>query len=317
MMDENALSQLSPEQTAALTDELKAVYSLLSPADQSFFASAFKPADLPVALARKGEILKRNQVQREKMEKLTADFAENAAAHPPVDDKAENVLGAVAGVLGVGAAAMIVATDNSAHYRGVRPQDLVEPLRAEFNGGRTTTSFSGRPEALTGTVALLSGSGAVPAMTIGLNTVEDGLEIKVNDLTTQGLLETVKDGGMKLLGVAQAGLDLITHTRQGRLSPNDQAEVVDHGSGLAETAGTLKLKERAWKVIRAAAESIEAGYLSRLEQEREARALLEKAWDNTYACPTCGVTFGDGDKQCRVCGAARPEPPVRPDPRKN
>ncbi len=314
-MDDTALTKLSPEQLAALNDELKAVYSLLAPADQDFYAQTFKPADLPLALGRKGEILKRNQAQREKMEKLVADFAASSAAHPPVDDKAENVLGAVAGVLGVGAAAAIVATDNTAHYRGVRPQDLVEPLRAEFNGGKTTTSFTGRPEALTGTIALLSGSGSVPAMTINLTVVDDGLEIKVNDLTAQGLLETVKDGGMKLLGAAQAGLNLITHTRQGNLSPNDLANIVDRGSGLAETAGTLKLKERAWKVIRAAAESIEAGYLSRLDQEREAQAALEKAWDSFYACPTCGVTFGEGDQECRVCGSARPASPVKPDPR--
>lgn len=315
-MDENALTQLSPEQMAALSDELKAVYSLLGPADQDFYARTFKPADLPVALGRKGEILKRNQALREKMEKLTATFAQEAAAHPPVDDKGEKVLGAVAGVLGVGAAAVMVATDNTAHYRGVRPQDLVEPLRAEFSGGKTSASFSGRPEAMTGTIALLSGSGTVPAMTINLNMVEDGLEIKVNDLTTQGLLETVKDGGMKLLGAAQAGLNLINRSRQGQLSPDDLARMVERGSGLAETAGTLKLKERAWKVIRGAAESIEAGYLSQLEQERTARALLEKAWDATVACPTCGVAFGDGDQQCRVCGGARPEPPARPDPRK-
>ena len=63
-MDENALSKLSPEQAAALSDELKAVYSMLGPADQAFFAKTFTPADLPTVLARKAEILKRSEAQR-------------------------------------------------------------------------------------------------------------------------------------------------------------------------------------------------------------------------------------------------------------
>ena len=316
-MDENALAKLSPDQAAALSDELKAVYSMLSPADQAFFAKNFTPADLPTVLTRKAEILKRSEASRARMEEIQTAMAQAEAAHPPVNDNAENVLGAVGAVLGVGAAAAIVATDNSAHYRGVRPQDLVEPLRAEFSGGRTVFSAAGRPEALVGTISLYASGGAVPAMTINLNTVEDGLEIKVNDLTSQGLLETVKEGGMKLLGAAGAGLNLLNHVRQGNLSPNDLGQVLDQGAGLAESAGALKLKERAWKVIRSSAEAVEAGYLSQLAQEREARALLEKAWDNYYNCPTCGVAFGEADKECRVCGTAHPEAPARPDPRKN
>lgn len=315
-MDDNALSKLSPEQAAALNDELKAVYSMLSPADQDFFAKTFKPADLPNVLTRKSEIIKRSQSERERIEKLKASFAQAQEAHPPVDDGAENVMGAVAGVLGVGAAAAIVATDNTAHYRGVKPTDLLESLRAEFNGGKTAFSASGRKEAITATIALVSGQQPTPALTINLNTHEDGIEIKVNDLTSQGLLETVKEGGKKLLGVAKAGLNLYNRTRRGGFNPDDIGSIIDSGTGLAEATGTLKLKERAWKVIRTASESIEAGYLAQLEQEREARALLEKAWDNYYNCPTCGVAFGEADRQCRVCGTGHPEAPVRPDPRK-
>ena len=315
-MDDNALSKLSPDQAAALNDELKAVYSMLSPADQDFFAQSFKPADLPTVLARKAEILKRSQSERERMEKLQASFAQAREAHPPVDDGAENALGAVAGVLGIGAAAAIVATDNTAHYRGVKPTDLLEALRAEFNGGKTDFTASGRKEAITATIGLLSGEQPVPALTINLNTHEDGIEIKVNDLTSQGFLETVKEGGKKLLGVAQAGLNLYNRSRRGGFNPADIGSIIDSGAGLAEAAGTLKIKERAWKVIRSASESIEAGYLAQLEQEREARALLEKAWDNYYNCPTCGVAFGEADKQCRVCGTGHPEAPARPDPRK-
>jgi len=244
-----------------------------------------------------------------------ASLREGAAAHPPVEDKAEGALTALAaGALGVGAA---VASDNTARYRGVQPADLVAPLQAEFNGRGSAISFSGRPEALTGTVELLSASGAVPALTINLTAAADGTEVKVNDLTTRGLLETVKEGGRKLLGAAGAGLDLL---RGGTRSPGEAFErasqALSQGADLAETAGNLKLKERAWKAIKQAAENIETGYQARLEQERLARTALEQAWDRHTSCPTCGVAFGDGDQECRVCGTARPEAPARPDPRR-
>jgi hypothetical protein len=314
-MDETPISRLSAEQQAALNDELKAVYSMLTPADQEFFAKTFKPADLPTALARKAEILKRSQAQRDRLAQLRSDFAQNAAAHPPVDDKAEGVLGAVAGVLGVGAAAAVVASDNSAHYRGARPQDLVEPLRAEFGGGKTAIQFSGQSAALVGTVSLVGASGPVSAMTLNLTAAGDGLDVKVNDLTTRGVLETVKEGGKKLLDAAGDVVDLITRGQRGQVSPADLIGAVEQGANLAETASALKLKERAWKVIRQSGESLEAAYLSRLEQERQARFALEKAWDNYNNCPTCGVGFGSEDKQCRVCNTARPEAPQKPDPR--
>jgi hypothetical protein len=314
-MDDSPLSQLTLEQQAALSDELKAVYTLLAPTDQTFFAKSFNPTDLPTALARKGEILKRSQAQRERLAQRQAEFAQNAAAQPPVDDKAEGVLGAVAGVLGVGAAAAVVASDNTAHYRGVRPQDLVEPLRAEFGGGKTLIQFSGQASALLGTVSLAGSSGPVSALILNLSAVDNGLEVKVNDLTTRGVLETVKEGGRKLLDAAGDVVDLITRGQRGQVSPADLIGALEQGAGLAETAAALKLKDRAWKVIRQTAESVEAVYLSRLEQERAARTLLENAWDNHYNCPTCGVAFGAEEKQCRVCSTARPEAPQKPDPR--
>ncbi len=317
-MDETALAKLSAEQIAALSDEHKAVFCMLVPADQDFFAGHFTPADLPTALARKGEILKRSKSERERMEKLKAFFAQSVEAHPPENDNAEGTLTAAAmGVLGVGGAVAAV-TDNTARYRGVSPADLVAPLRAEFGGGRTRIDFSGPPEALTGTVALVGSGGAVPAMTVILSAVEGGVEVKVNDLTTRGLIESLKEGGKAILDAAGKGLDLLKVGKRGG-SPEDlistAQETLSGGAGLAEAAGGLKLKERAWKAIRAAAESLEAAASSRLEEERKAQAALEAAWDRYTACPTCGVSFAPEDTLCRVCGTARPEKPLKPDPR--
>jgi len=50
-----------------------------------------------------------------------------------------------------------------------------------------------------------------------------------------------------------------------------------------------------------------------MEKAKAIRLELEKAWDDYYNCPQCGVSF-DGST-CRVCGTARPEKPMQPDPR--
>jgi hypothetical protein len=318
-MDETGLTKLSADQAAALNDEQKAIFSALDESDQDFYAETFKPADLPTALTRKGEIMQRSQTERERLQNLKAFMARSSEAHPPQNDNVEGALtGLAMGVLGIGGVAAGI-TDNNAEYKGVKPEELIAPLRAEFGGGRTRIDFSGRPEAIIATVALLSGSGAIPALTINLTSVDEGVEVKVNDLTTRGLIETVKEGGKALLDVAGQGLQLLNLGKHGG-SPLDMIstaqQTLAEGGDLAETAGGLKLKERAWKAIKAAAESIEANALSRMKEEREAREALEAAWDRYINCPACGVSFGPEDSVCRVCATARPEMPQIADPRK-
>ena len=159
-MDETGLTKLSADQAAALNDEQKAIFSALDVSDQDFYAETFKPADLPTALARKGEIMQRSQAERERLQKLKAFMAKSSEAHPPQNDDVEGALtGLAMGALGIGGVAAGI-TDNNAQYKGVKPEELIAPLRAEFGGGRTRIDFSGRPEAIIATVALVSGSGA-------------------------------------------------------------------------------------------------------------------------------------------------------------
>ena len=317
-MDDQALNQLNPEQLAALNDSQKAIYCLLDAGDQKFFAQTYKPKDLPVVLERKGEIIKRRKDVQERFVQLQANFAKQAAEHPQ-NPAGSDILTAVAGVVGVGAAAAIVATDNSAAWRGVKPSDLVPPLRTEFTSNQTQLNVSGQSNALTATVMLTGSGQPVPLLSIFLTASEDGAEVKFSDLTSQGTLEMIKDGGKKVLDIAADGLRLLARTKAGAASPGEILESANHtlsqGAGLAETAGNLKIKERAWKVIKETAENIEANYLDQLEKDRQARFALEKAWDNFYNCPTCGVNFEPEVKTCRVCGTSRPEKPVKADPR--
>jgi hypothetical protein len=321
-MELSKLSRLSAEQFDACDDELKAVYALLDEPDQIFFAQTFSAKDLPRALGRKAEILKHNRASRERLEKLKTLLAQ-AAANP---DNAvvgglggDDLLSSVAAAAGIGAVAYAVATDNTAHWTGVQPRDLVAPLEAEFgNQEMTDVEFDGSSDALEGTVFLVSGNRFVPALTINLVRKEDGVEVRVGDLTSQGMLETLRGSGEKLFSLAMKGLNL--WTRKGRgIAPADLAGMAgsafQDSTRLAQLAGNLKIKDRAWSVIRNTADAVEKAWRDRQIELREQRAALEGAWDNYYNCPSCAVPFGDEDRKCRVCGTGRPERPRRPDPR--
>jgi rubrerythrin len=317
-MEENSLKKLSPEQIAVLNDEQKAVFCVINEADQKFFSETFKPKDLPGALTRKGEIVKRNNVDQERMAKIKEALAKSAA-ETPIEKTSEDILTAVAGVVGIGAAAAVIASDNSAHWRGVKPNDLVPPLRTEFTSDKTQIGLAGNSDALIINVLLYSSGRLIPALTINLTTVNNGTEVKMSELTSHGALETIKEGGKKVLGIAVDGLHMLTQSRGGLASTADILNTANHtinqGADLAEIAGNLKLKERAWKAIKQTAESIEASFDSQQEAARQARFALEKAWDNHNHCPTCGVSFNPADTTCRVCGTAHPEKPLKPDPR--
>ncbi len=310
-MDNSALSKLNEEQLSVLDDDLKAVFCTLDEYDQDFFAKNYKAKDLPTILARKREIMQRNQGERERIAKLKEAFAKNAP--PTTDGKSEDILAGVAGALGIGAAAAVVASDNTAFYQGVKPYELVPALSSEFETARTSVATAGNPDTLTVTVSLLTGRAPVAAMTVNLTALKNGTEVKVNDLTAQGVLEAIKSGGQKLFDLAGKGIELLV--RRDRISPMDLYQAADRtldsGADLAETLQQLKLKERAWKVIRQTAEAIEASYRDRVEKERQERFQLEQAWSRYTNCPNCSVAFGAEDMECRVCGAARPEKPQK------
>ncbi len=315
-MPDDPLSKLSPEQLDALEDDLTVFFTQLPPADQEFFATHFNAKDLPAALSRKRDLVQRNTKRRERDARIKAETDAKAAEAAALSED-DDLLSAAAAILGIGAGAAAGAaiSGNTAFYLGVEPADLVDPLRAEFNSAQTTAAAGGPPDALNVTVFLLGQFDRVAAMTINLIAKDDGTEVKVNDLSTRGVLAVIRSGGARLLNVAGQGLRLLS----GRLSPGEAisaaGQTLASSTDLAEAVANLQLKERAWKVIRQAAEAIEAAYKDRLKQEQAARALLEAAWNRYYNCPTCGVAFGAEDATCRVCGTARPEKPVTPDPR--
>ena len=319
-MDTTTLSKLSPEQLSALNEEQKAIFCMLNESDQNFFSQTFKPDDLPGVLDRKGEILKQKQSNREQMEKfIKSQTGESPEGKSGNEEKMEDILTAVAGAVGIGAAATIVATDNSAYWQGVNPQDLLPALKNVFNNDKTHIGVAGNPDMLSVTISLLTGAGEVPALTIHLAGINNGTEVKMSELTSRSTFESIKEGGQKIIDIASQALHTLNRGKNASLSPEDLLSTADQalaqGTDLAELAGNMKLKNRAWKVIKETAEIIEKNHLDEIEQARKARLALETAWDRYYHCPTCGVDFSQDAVQCTVCGTSRPAKPINPDPR--
>lgn len=315
-----ALEQLSGDKLASLNEEQKATFCMLHPTDQKFFARAFSPDDLPVALERKKALILANQKEIEQWEALKRRFALPLAAPEGANKISLGEVGlALAGVAGVGAA-VAIASDGTAQWEGLQPADLLPALQTEFaDKERTDFEVTGGPDALEGTVFLISGRQYVPALTINLTRVQNATQVKVSDMTSAGLLEAVKRGGQTLFRLAQKGFSLWSHSRRGLRGGaevfNTAGSLFEDGTSIAGLAQDLKLERRAWEAIKRSADSLERARQERLRQEREERFALEQAWDRYYNCPRCGVPFGEGDKECHVCGTERPLMPEHPDPR--
>jgi hypothetical protein len=196
---------------AAIDDDQKATFCTMHPNDQVFFAKTFKPKDLPVALNRKKAIMLKNREAFERWEAIMARFSGKLEAPEGSNTLKMGDVGlALAGVVGVGAL-VAVASDGTATWQGIEPRDVVPALQTEFaDKERTDFEVTGSPEAMEGTVMLISGRQYVPALTINMTRIEAGTQVKVSNLTSAGLLETVKQGGMTLLRMAQRGLSIWT-----------------------------------------------------------------------------------------------------------
>lgn len=314
-MENDALNKLSAAHLEQLNDQQKAAFVMMDEKDQDFFASNFKPGEIATVINRKIEILQRNKAKQARMEQIQASMAKAAAEVPssPAMDDLSGVLGAVG--LGAGVLAGAAISNDTAHWRGVKQDDLINALRAEFaNHSETSVTTSGTPNALTTSILLATDKGPVPAVTIQMTTVDDGTEVKVSDLSAESLGDTLTKGGKKIINLAADGLKLLgKKSFLGGVSADEvlgtASHALDESSGLGELAGRLKIKERAWKAMKAAADSIEKNYLTELEKKRQEQHKTEAELRYYATCEFCGKTFGEDDIVCTGCGQARPPKP--------
>ena len=312
-MSDEVLNKLSPEHLAQLDDPQKAAFISMDEKDQDFFASSFKPAEISAVITRKMEIMQRNEATRARIAQVQAAMTQAVSQVPstPAIDGAEGLLGAVG--LGAGVAAGALISNDTGHWRGVKASDLVSALRSEFsNPTQTSLTVSGAPDAQITTVLVNSSKGFIPALTVNMTTVDDGIEVKMSDLSSASLTETLAEGGKKLINIAADGLKMMGKT--GFHTPGEvigaASHALDQSSDLGELAGQLKIKERAWKAMQASADSIEKNYLSELEKQRDEQYKNEQALHNYQYCAYCGKTFGDDELACTGCGQARPQKPA-------
>lgn len=314
-------SALSAEQLAMLNEKQKAIFQMLSSNDQSFFASTFTHKDLPGALDRKGEIMQRDQEQREQLAALQEKYAKidtdlnlNQSGSLDLGDLAAGA----AAALGLGVAAGTIATQGSASYHGVPPRTVARALESNFGKTQTTdVEVDGEENNLLATIYLKSPDNYVPALTVALVQAADTLEVKVSDLTSESLLEAAKEGGKKLLNLAGKGLQFWLRRKQA--SVGEAVDVAQSALNTVfdatQTAKDLKLQDRVWQVIKETAEVREKAYLVEEERARQERQDLIDAWDDYNNCPQCGIAYPPDAIQCKVCGRARNNPPSQPDPR--
>jgi hypothetical protein len=320
MSDQTPSTLLSAEQLAALTDEQKAIFEQLKPKDQRFFAKNFTPEDLGPALDRKGERLKERARQTAHDERVKARIQADAGLTPtqPGLSAGEVAAGAagVAGVVGLGVVASQIAPDGKAAWRGVAPRDLVTPLVSTFaRQAKTDIRFDPPDSAgvIHADVLLRTSEGLLPALDITLAPLEGGTQVKIGKVSSESVLQKVKEGGQKLVGLVQDGLT----ARRGLGGLVTLAgKVLRDGSDLAQTVKDLDLEDKAWEAVKRAADPLQAVYDEKMAVENEKRLQLETAWDDYYACPKCRVEFGAQDAECRVCGTARPPQPEQADPRR-
>lgn len=315
---------LSDEQLAALNDTQKDIFVQLDSSDRQFFAKSFSPISLGKALERKWQIIQSRAALDEHDRRIRRQFAAldtGAPAAPPSPQLTPGDLAAgaagVAGLVGIGVLARKVAPEGSAQWRGVTPRDLVEPLvRAFARQPRTDIRFDPPDSAgaIHGQVLLRTSGGLLPGLNIILTPLEEALEVQVSKISSQGMLQTVKESGVRLFDLVRDALRL---GRSG--DPADlvdlAGQVISHGAEIAQAVDDLDLEDKAWAAIQLAAAPLQTVYDEKALIANNARLRLEMTWDDYRACPRCRVEFGAGDAECRVCGTARPPLPAQPDPR--
>jgi hypothetical protein len=321
-MSEQDYSPLSDDQIAALGDEQKVIFAQLDPKDRQFYADNFSPDSLGKALERKWEILQSRArltaFDQKVKENLTAGIGEPAdRADLSAGDVAVGAAG-VAGAVGIGVLAKQIAPEGVATWRGVAPRDLVDPLVSAF-ARQENTDVRFEPPGAQGTqhatILMRTPKGLVPGLTIVMAPLEEGTQVQISKLSSESVMQTLKEGGLKLIDLVQDGLRAKRRRDLGDLL-DLAGRAVDEGVDIAQIVKDLDLEDEAWKVIKEAADPLQVIYDERMAIEKEERLKLEMLWDDYYSCPKCRVTFGAEDVECRVCGSERPAQPEEVDPRR-
>jgi hypothetical protein len=156
-------------------------------------------------------------------------------------------------------------------HGNIKPHDVAHALMAEFNRGNMHAQVLGNKDRMAVQIATRRGtpSGGHTALTINLQSVEDGILVEVGQQAWLGVAASL---GHTALSALRSPFNLL-----GRLDD------------LAQDIESIQLNEKTWKVIERTIATFKASY-----------ALSEKLARLT--CEYCGSANPVGEAGCLSCG---------------
>jgi hypothetical protein len=162
--------------------------------------------------------------------------------------------------------------DRRIFHGNIKPTDIAHALMAEFNRGNLCAQVLGGKDKIAVQIATRAGamSGGQTALTINVQTVEDGVMVEL--------------GQQAWLGVAAS----LGHTAISAL--RNPFSLLGRLDDLAQDIENMQLNDKTWQVIDRVVTSLKASY-----------ALSEKL--TRIACDFCGSANPLGEANCLACGA--------------
>jgi double zinc ribbon protein len=157
-------------------------------------------------------------------------------------------------------------------HGNIKPNDIVHALMAEFNRGNMLTQVVGNKDKMAIQIATRMGttSGGPTALTISLQTVEDGILVELGQQAWLGVAASL---GQTALSALRNPFSLLSRL-----------------DDLAQDIESIQLNEKTWQVIESTVAMLGASY-----------ALSEKL--SRISCEYCGSANPLGEANCLACGA--------------
>jgi len=162
--------------------------------------------------------------------------------------------------------------DRRIFHGNIKPNDIAHALMAEFNRGSLHAQVLGDKDKVAVQIATRTGhtSGGQTALTVSIQSVEDGIMIEMGQQAWLGVMASL---GQTAFSALRNPFSLL-----GRLDD------------LAHDIESIQLSEKTWAVIDRTPKGLKASY-----------ALSEKL--SRIACEYCGCANPLGEASCLSCGA--------------
>ena len=165
--------------------------------------------------------------------------------------------------------------DRRIFHGNIQPADIAQALMAEFNHGNLQAQTIGSREKMAVQIATRAGarSGGQTAMTVNLQSVEDGVMVELGEQAWLGVAASLGETAFSALSALRNPFHLLSRL-----------------DDLAQDIENIQLSENVWKVIDRTMVNLGAAYTL---SDRLAR----------ISCDYCGTANPLGEGNCIACGA--------------